>query len=174
MLFRSAKSADANAQQIAHLKVEATELTKALGELANNVAIPRLEELAKQALTTQKQVVEVANGADKLATKAKNTASDVMQELKTTSEVAATVTSLGAKATHLASTARSYAVLGDVAKATSVAQALLELSAEADELKEQNKTTPSQAENKAKELSEDVKKVVEQHEIGRASCRERV
>lgn len=159
-----AKSADANAQQIAHLKVEATELTKALGELANNVAIPRLEELAKQALTTQKQVVEVANGADKLATKAKNTASDVMQELKTMSEVVATVTSLGAKATHLASTARSYAVLGDVAKATSVAQALLELSAEADELKEQNKTTPSQAENKAKELSEDVKKVVEQHD----------
>lgn len=159
-----AKSAGANAQQIAHLKVEATELTKALGELANNVAIPRLEELAKQALTTQKQVVEVANGADKLATKAKNTASDVMQALKTTSEVAATVTSLGAKATHLASTARSYAVLGDVSKATSVAQALLELSAEADELKEQNKTTPSQAENKAKELSEDVKKVVEQHD----------
>lgn len=159
-----AKNADVNAQQIAHLKAEATELTKALGELANNVAIPKLEELAKQALTTQKQVVEVANRADKLATKATNTASDVMQALKTTSEVAATVTSLGAKATHLASTARSYAVLGDVAKATSVAQALLELSAEADELKEQNKATPSQAENKAKELSEDVKKVVEQHD----------
>lgn len=159
-----AKSAGANAQQIAHLKAEATELTKALSELANNVAIPRLEELAKQALTTQKQVVEVANGADKLATKAKNTASDVMQALKTTSEVAATVTSLGAKATHLASTARSYAVLGDVAKATSVAQTLLELSAEADELKEQSKATPSQAENKAKTLSEDVKKVVEQHD----------